>query len=97
MRKLPLFKYNLTSRGIFGIVCELHYCYEQRNSSLVYESWEATIEVRQKILGISWDENDIGYLSRGFRRVNLKNGVWKIRLWIPSTLGKDFPKFHWRV
>ena len=46
VRKLPLPKYGLASRGTFGIEGKLHYCYEQRNTVIVsisHESWGMTI------------------------------------------------------
>ena len=55
------------------------------------ESSESYEEVRQKILGISWDDNGTGYLPRGFYLVNHKSRAWQIRLWTPSPLGKVIP------
>ncbi|KAL2230848.1 UNVERIFIED_CONTAM: hypothetical protein Sindi_1679200 [Sesamum indicum] len=88
MRKLPLSKCGLTSRGTFGIVGKLHYCYEQRTTlvTLSHESWGTTIE----------DENGIGYLPRRFFYVNHKSRAWQIRLWIPNPLGNAIPKLHLR-
>ncbi|KAL2230581.1 UNVERIFIED_CONTAM: hypothetical protein Sindi_1652500 [Sesamum indicum] len=56
------------------------------------ESSKSCEEVRQKILGISWNENGIGYLPLGFCHVNRKSGAWKISLWVPRQLGNIIPE-----
>ncbi|KAL0439152.1 UNVERIFIED_CONTAM: hypothetical protein Slati_2398200 [Sesamum latifolium] len=103
VRKLPLPKYGLTSRGTFGIeesciivvnedACSPCPCLTSRgerrlrcnsidgsvltpSNMIRLESSGSCEEVRQKILGISWNENGTGYLPQGLYCVNRKSGA----------------------
>ncbi|KAL2252596.1 UNVERIFIED_CONTAM: hypothetical protein Sindi_0054300 [Sesamum indicum] len=62
------------------------------SNTIHLKSSESCEEVGQRILGISWDENSIVYLPRGFCHVNCKSRAWKIRSWIPSPLENIVPE-----
>ncbi|KAL0440168.1 UNVERIFIED_CONTAM: hypothetical protein Slati_2499800 [Sesamum latifolium] len=101
VRKLPLPKCGLTSRGTFGIeesctivvieeVCSPFSCLTSRggrrlrcnsvdgsgltSSNMIrLESLGSCEEVRQKILGISWNENHTVYLPQSLYYMNRKS------------------------